>query len=96
MTIPEIEDIDSHRFEDIVEELIRKMGFITEERKIGADGGIDILAHNEEPLLKGTYIIQCKRYTGNIGAPLIRDLYGVVHARNANKGILITNSDFTQ
>ena len=91
----DFEKIDSRQFEDLVEQLIRKMGFITKERKRGPDGGIDILAINQEPIFQGIYIIQCKRYSHPIGVGIIRDLYGVVHSKNANKGILITNSYFT-
>lgn len=91
-----IDGMDGHQFEDLVERLIKKMGFVTEERKITSDGGVDIKAVNEQPLFGGKYIIQCKRHTGPIGEPTIRDLYGVVASERANKGILITNSHFTK
>lgn len=91
-----LDNMDGHQFEDLIELLIHKMGFITEERKKSADGGIDIYAINEQPIYKGKYIIQCKRYSKNIGVSTIRDLYGVISSEKANKGILITNSQFTQ
>ena len=40
-------------------------------------------------------IVQCKRYQGNIGSPVVRDLYGAVTDARATKGILITTSDFS-
>ena len=92
----DINSLDGHQFEDLIEALVRKMGFTVEERKLTADGGIDLLAHSHEPLFEGKYIIQCKRYAQKVPEPPLRDLYGVVHSRNANKGILITNSSFTQ
>ncbi|MFQ5885722.1 MAG: DNA translocase FtsK, partial [Anaerolineae bacterium] len=36
-----------------------------------------------------------KNWTKPVGAPVVRDLYGVITAENANKGILITTSRFT-
>lgn len=90
-----IDEMDGHQFEELIENLLKKMDFITERRKVTSDGGIDIIAHNSQPLYKGKYIIQCKRFTGTIGEPILRDLYGVVNSENANKGILITNSTFT-
>ena len=60
------------------------------------DGGIDIIAYNKQPVIGGKYIIQCKRYNGSVGEPIIRDLYGVVCSERANKGILITTGTFTQ
>lgn len=92
----DIDKLSGHDFEDLVERLIKKLGFITEERKKNADGGIDIRAINEKPILKGTYIIQCKRYNNTISESIIRDLYGVVISERANKGILITNSKFSK
>lgn len=88
--------ISGHEFEALVEKLIERMGFIVEERKLTVDGGIDVLAKSYEPIRGGTYVIQCKRYTKKVGQPVLRDLYGVVHSKNANKGILITNSTFTK
>ena len=40
--------------------------------------------------------VKCKRYSGKVGEPAIRDLYGVVVSQNANKGFLVTNSSFSQ
>jgi HJR/Mrr/RecB family endonuclease len=88
--------MDGHQFEALIEDLVRRMGLTVDERKLTADGGVDILAHSHEPLFEGKYVIQCKRYTQKVPEPPVRDLYGVVHSRNANKGILITNSTFTQ
>jgi hypothetical protein len=91
-----LDNMSGHEFESFVEELIKRMGFSVDERKLTADGGVDILAHSHEPLFEGKYIIQCKRYNQKVPEAPVRDLYGVVHSRNANKGILITNSDFTR
>ena len=91
-----INSMNGHEFEDLIEQLLIKMGFITQERKKSADGGIDIQAINEQPIFKGKYIIQCKRYSKPVGASVVRDLYGVVTSERANKGILITNSSFTE
>jgi hypothetical protein len=91
-----INNMDGHEFETLVEKLVKKMGFTFKERKLTADGGIDILAQSHESLFEGKYVIQCKRFTDKVPVSPIRDLYGVVHSVNANKGILITNSTFTQ
>jgi hypothetical protein len=92
----DMSNMDGHQFETLVEKLVKKMGFTIKERKLTADGGIDILAQSHESLFEGKYVIQCKRYNQKIPVSPIRDLYGVVHSVNANKGILITNSTFTQ
>jgi hypothetical protein len=91
-----VDRLDGHEFEDLIENLLKKMGFVIGERKLSADGGIDLLAESYEPMLEGKYIIQCKRQSKKVEQHVIRDLYGVVHSSNANKGILITNSVFTE
>lgn len=92
----DIDKLEGIEFEDLIEKLISKMGFVTERTKRSFDGGIDIVAINEQPLFCGKYIIQCKRYSKSIGEPISRDLYGVVNSEHSNKGILITNSCFTK
>jgi len=91
----DLNDLGGHEFEDLIERLLIKMGFATEGRKEAADGGIDIIAVSIQPLVSGRYIIQCKRYSNSVSSPIVRDLYGVVMAERANKGILITTSAFT-
>lgn len=82
-------------FEKLCQVLLNKLGFRVETTKQSGDGGIDLIAYCEQPLLKGKYIVQCKRYSGGVGEPIVRDLYGVVMAERANKGILITTGHFT-
>ena len=83
-------------FENICQDLLEKMGFSTERTKASGDGGIDIIAYNDQALISGKYIIQCKRYVGSVGEPIIRDLYGVITSERANKGILMTTGHFTK
>jgi len=82
-------------FERQVHALLKKMGFEAEITKASGDGGIDIIAHSKEHITGGKYIIQCKDWSNPVGEPPVRDLYGVVAAEKANKGILITTSTFT-
>ena len=74
------------------------MGFRTEMTGATGDGGIDIVATLDRPLIGGRYLIQCKRFAPDnlVGAATVRDFYGAVTAdRQAVKGILITTSGFT-
>lgn len=82
-------------FERQVHVLLKNMGFEAEITRASGDGGIDIIAHSKEHIRGGKYVIQCKDWSKPVGEPPVRDLYGVVTAENANKGILITTSTFT-
>jgi restriction system protein len=77
--------------------LLTRMEFRPEMTKATGDGGIDIVAVLDKPILRGKYLFQCKRYGPEnlVGAATVRDFYGAVTADKAVKGILITTSDFT-
>ena len=91
-----INTLSGIEFENLCQHLIENMGFSVETTKASGDGGIDLIAYNKQPILSGKYIIQCKRYSGSVGEPIIRDLYGVITSERANKGILITTGYFTK
>lgn len=88
--------MDGYQFEDYISDLFRKLGFYVETTSYSNDGGVDLIATFSQPIFSGKYIIQCKNWVVPVGQPEVRDLYGVVMDRRANKGILITTSDFTQ
>jgi len=46
-------------------------------------------------LAAGKCVVQCKARARPVGEPVLRDLFGTMHAQGANKGILITTSSFT-
>lgn len=96
---PESADLLSGvEFEKVVGALLQRMGFNTEMTAVTGDGGIDIVATLDRPLIGGRYLIQCKRFAPDnlVGAATVRDFYGALTAdRGAVKGILITTSGFT-
>ena len=88
--------MSGYEFEDFIANLLRQKGFKVTQTDYSNDGGVDLIAEYFKPLFSGKYIVQCKNYTNNlVGQPELRDLYGVVMSEKANKGILITTSDFT-
>lgn len=83
-------------FEEKCLKLLEKLEFTCRRTAITGDGGVDIVATSNQPLFSGIYIVQCKNWKNPVGEPPVRDLYGVVASENANKGILITSSTFTE
>ena len=86
---------DGRDFEDVTLQLLRAMGLKADHTKRSADGGIDIVAHSQEPIIGGTYLVQCKDWSNPVGEPVVRDLYGLVIAEGATKGVLVTSGRFT-
>lgn len=87
--------MNGYEFERFITSLLFKLGFKARQTSLSGDGGVDIEAIHDKPLFKGLYLIQCKNWANPVGQPQVRDLYGVVMSRRANKGVLITTSSFT-
>jgi Holliday junction resolvasome RuvABC ATP-dependent DNA helicase subunit len=91
-------ELSGIEFEQLIAALLTKMGFATEMTKASGDGGIDVEAFLDKPIVGGRYLIQCKRFAPDalVGSPTVREFYGALVAdRKAVKGILITTSGFT-
>ena len=85
-------------FEHLVRELFEKefsgAGGEVKVTRASADGGVDAVVFDPDPIRGGKLIIQAKRYTNTVGVAAVRDLYGTVINEGANKGILVTTADY--
>jgi len=91
----DLDTIDPLAFEDLVRQLFERMGYRAALTKASHDGGVDIEVFDPTPIRGGRFLVQCKRYSGVVGAQYVRDLYGVVQHERAMKGILVTTSHFS-
>jgi restriction system protein len=93
-------DIDTIRalpwreFEQLVAEAYRRQGYHVEENAYaGADGGIDIRLVKDGQL----HLVQCKQWRSQkVGVSVVREMYGILIAENANQVSIITSGLFTQ
>jgi restriction system protein len=89
-----IRDMSWRQFELLCGETYRRKGFAVQENGLGgADGGIDLI------LRRGgeTWLVQCKRWkTFKVGVKEVRELYGILAAERADKGVFITSGKYTQ
>lgn len=90
--------MDWEDFEHLIRELFEKeFGSNGGEVKVtqaSRDGGVDAIAFDPDPIRGGKIVIQAKRYTNTVGVSAVRDLFGTVMNEGANKGILVTTSDY--
>ena len=81
-------------FEMLVGEAYRLQGFrVAETGGGGADGGVDLA------LEKGGegFLVQCKQWKAlKVGVDVVRELYGVMAARGATGGFVVTSGRFTE
>lgn len=82
-------------FEHLVERLYSAMGYETTLTPNQKDGGYDVLAIREQQGQRAKIHIECKKWEGNIGEPVLRGLLGVVADSKATKGICVVTSDLT-
>ena len=90
--------IDWQDFEHLVREIFEKEfsanGGEVKVTQASRDGGVDAVAFDPDPIRGGKIVIQAKRYTNTVGVSAVRDLYGTVLNEGANKGILVTTSNY--
>ena len=82
------------QFEQLVGEAFRLQGYaVTELGGGGADGGVDLV------LRKGSekFFVQCKQWRAfKVGVDVVRELYGVMAAKGAVGGFVVTSGRFTE
>lgn len=90
--------MDWEDFEHLVRELFESefesRGVEVKVTQASRDGGVDAVIFDSDPITGGKIILQAKRYTNTVGVSAVRDLYGTVVNEGANKGILITTSNY--
>jgi hypothetical protein len=88
--------ISPRRFEQVVEEVFRTLGYQTRLTQSSRDGGYDIVV--VENSSGAQMIVECKRYGEGktVGVGLVRHLLGVQLRENVKRAVLVTNSNFTQ
>ncbi|QNP72739.1 restriction endonuclease [Streptomyces roseirectus] len=91
---PDLYAMDPLAFEDLVAQLFRAMGMEAVTTQRSGDGGVDVDATDPAPIRGGAIVVQVKRYRNTVSPTAVRDLYGTVLDRGANKGVLVTTSSF--
>ena len=84
---------DGYEFEEYVANLYKELGYKIEEvTKKSGDQGADVIAYKNN--IK--YVIQVKFYNNPVGNKAVQEVVGAKGMYKADKGIVITNSTFTQ
>lgn len=96
----DIELLSPREFEELIAQLFNKLGYNVELTSMARDGGMDIIAKKE--ITKGmkpySVIIDCKKYSKDnlVGASIVRNLLGTMFINKADRGVLVTSSQFTR
>lgn len=92
-----LQNMDPYGFERLAQRVLRECGFSqVEVTKKSGDGGIDGTGKLKiNGIFSFNVAFQCKRYSGLVGAPAIRDFRGSL-TTNIEKGVLITTGTFSK
>lgn len=86
-----LQTMEGVEFEQWVAELFRRAGFHVDITPASGDHGVDLWASVSGCLVA----VQCKRWNGTVGEPVVRDLSGAMMAAKAQFGCLVTTGSFT-
>lgn len=86
-------DMSWREFEMLVGEAFRRRGFTVEETGgNGPDGGIDLVLRKGREI----HLVQCKQWKAlKVGVDVVRQLYGVMAAKGATGGFVVTSGEFS-
>jgi restriction system protein len=84
-------------FEMLVGEGFRLQGYqVVETGGGGADGGIDLVLTKPGKSGGEKFLVQCKQWRAyKVGVDVVRELYGVMAAKGATGGFVVTSGRFT-
>lgn len=93
----QIKNMSSRDFEFFVGDIFKKLGFSIKITQATRDGGHDIIATKAYPI-PYTLIVECKHWGDKhkVDVSVVRSVYGVQTARQANQSIIVTSSKFTK
>jgi HJR/Mrr/RecB family endonuclease len=91
-SVDDLHRLSPTEFENMVVEFYTMMGHKANRTGATGDHGVDVIvqAKNGEK-----WVVQCKRWRGNVGEPVVRDFYGVMQHEKADKGAIVTTGIFT-
>jgi restriction system protein len=92
----DIDRLDGYDFEELVHQIFSRHGFKCQLMPKSRDGGIDVIAANNEQEI----LIECKHWKGNAGRPIVQKLHSAVMTYNVNgnrekKGIVVCTGNFS-
>jgi hypothetical protein len=86
-------ELTPENFEAFIADLFKAYGYEAEVVGGNADHGVDVIVITDQG---EKWVVQCKKYVGSVGEPVVRDLFGTMGHEDAQRAYLITTGSFTQ
>jgi HJR/Mrr/RecB family endonuclease len=90
-------ELEPRKFEELVAELLRDLGYEVVLTPASKDGGFDIRAYHKTSIGTFLTLVECKRYSPEhpVGVEVVRGLRGVAELEKASFSMIATTSRFT-
>lgn len=88
--------ISPRDFELIVAMMFHRRDYKVCVTRVSHDGGFDIKLHCATSGKVESSVVECKRYTNNVGVKELRAILGVVERDNVTRGLIVTTAGFTR
>ena len=90
--VADLLELSPREFEDWIVGIYRALGHRAKRTGSRGDHGVDVVVKTQDG---EKWVVQCKRWRGKVGEPVIRDFYGVIHHEKADQGAIVTTGQFT-
>lgn len=92
-----LSEMNPYKFEELIVNLMRKIGIKMDTTAKTGDSGIDRIGYLRTPeLMTYKIVLQTKRFTkGPVTGPDISNFAGTISGHNADRGIFVTTSTYT-
>lgn len=87
-----LRELSPKGFETLIEQLLRQMGLNVLPGGTGPDEAIDLKCETPGG---GIIMVQCKKWKGKVGVPIVREVFGAAMRHKATGAIIVTLSEFT-
>jgi|SRR5215208_1029928 len=91
-------NLTPRRFEELVADILRDLGYVVELTQNSADGGVDIFATQKSGIGELLLVVDCKLHAPahKVGVGMIRSLFAAGERHRATISMLATSSFFTR
>jgi len=86
-----LQSADPYQYEHLCAKLTTKDGWRSRATSGSGDQGVDVICEKDGAMV----VIQCKKYTGNVGNKAVQEIHAGKSFYKADHAVVITNSGYT-
>lgn len=88
----EVDDLDGHAFESILEKLFKNQGYTVKRQKLSNDQGADLILER----FGHKVVVQAKRYAGTVPNTAIQEVHMAMTHYRCDEAWIVTQSNLTR